>query len=620
MSRKQKKMLYRILIGIGLFLAAEVVTHLIDLPGWGELIVFGAVYLIVGGSTLLKAGRNILHGQIFDENFLMCLATIGAFGIQQYPEAVEVILFYLIGSLFESVAVGRSRKAVSDLMDICPDEAVVIRDGVQQTVSPEAVAVGETIFVAPGEKIPLDGVVRKGDSTVDTSALTGESIPAHVTKDSEVKSGCINLTGTMEIEVTKPAGESTAAKIMELVETSSSSKAKTENFITRFARYYTPCVVIGAVLLAVLPPLLTGGNWSDWIYRALTFLIVSCPCALVISVPLSFFGGIGCASKNGVLIKGSNYLEVLAKAKTVVMDKTGTLTQGKFTVAEQYSVNEDPQTLLTTAALAEFYSNHPIAISLRQAVDPGQLRAERVDQVQEIAGKGIRALVDGKQVLAGNAVFLEEEGFSCESPKQPGTAVQVAIDGTYAGYILIADTLKPDAKQAITGMKEAGVQKTVMLTGDNAKTGAYVAGQLGLDAYYAQLMPTDKVAHMQTLKAELADSKGTLVFVGDGMNDAPVLAQSDVGVAMGGLGSDAAIEAADIVILDDQPSKLVLAMRIDKKTMLIAKENIVFALAVKAVVLLLGALGLTGIGMAVFADVGVSVLAILNACRALRTK
>lgn len=620
MSRKQKKMLYRILIGIGLFLAAEVVTHLIDLPGWGELIVFGAVYLIVGGSTLLKAGRNILHGQIFDENFLMCLATIGAFGIQQYPEAVEVILFYLIGSLFESVAVGRSRKAVSDLMDICPDEAVVIRDGVQQTVSPEAVAVGETIFVAPGEKIPLDGVVRKGDSTVDTSALTGESIPAHVTKGSEVKSGCINLTGTMEIEVTKPAGESTAAKIMELVETSSSSKAKTENFITRFARYYTPCVVIGAVLLAVLPPLLTGGNWSDWIYRALTFLIVSCPCALVISVPLSFFGGIGCASKNGVLIKGSNYLEVLAKAKTVVMDKTGTLTQGKFTVAEQYSANEDPQTLLTTAALAEFYSNHPIAVSLRQAVDPGQLRAERVDQVQEIAGKGIRALVDGKQVLAGNAVFLEEEGFSCESPKQPGTAVQVAIDGTYAGYILIADTLKPDAKQAITGMKEAGVQKTVMLTGDNAKTGAYVAGQLGLDAYYAQLMPTDKVAHMQTLKAELADSKGTLVFVGDGMNDAPVLAQSDVGVAMGGLGSDAAIEAADIVILDDQPSKLVLAMRIAKKTMRIAKENIVFALAVKAIVLLLGALGLTGIGMAVFADVGVSVLAILNACRALRTK
>ena len=620
MSRKQKKMLYRILIGIGLFLAAEVVTHLIDLPGWGELIVFGAVYLIVGGSTLLKAGRNILHGQIFDENFLMCLATIGAFGIQQYPEAVEVILFYLIGSLFESVAVGRSRKAVSDLMDICPDEAVVIRDGVQQTVSPEAVAVGETIFVAPGEKIPLDGVVRKGDSTVDTSALTGESIPAHVTKGSEVKSGCINLTGTMEIEVTKPAGESTAAKIMELVETSSSSKAKTENFITRFARYYTPCVVIGAVLLAVLPPLLTGGNWSDWIYRALTFLIVSCPCALVISVPLSFFGGIGCASKNGVLIKGSNYLEVLAKAKTVVMDKTGTLTQGKFTVAEQYSVNEDPQTLLTTAALAEFYSNHPIAVSLRQAVDPGQLRAERVDQVQEIAGKGLRALVDGKQVLAGNAVFLEEEGFSCESPKQPGTAVQVAIDGTYAGYILIADTLKPDAKQAITGMKEAGVQKTVMLTGDNAKTGAYVAEQLGLDAYYAQLMPTDKVAHMQTLKAELADSKGTLVFVGDGMNDAPVLAQSDVGVAMGGLGSDAAIEAADIVILDDQPSKLVLAMRIAKKTMRIAKENIVFALAVKAIVLLLGALGLTGIGMAVFADVGVSVLAILNACRALRTK
>lgn len=620
MSRKQKKMLYRILIGIGLFLAAEVVTHLIDLPGWGELIIFGAVYLIVGGSTLLKAGRNILHGQIFDENFLMCLATIGAFGIRQYPEAVEVILFYLIGSLFESVAVDRSRKAVSDLMDICPDEAVVIRDGVQQTVSPEAVAVGETIFVAPGEKIPLDGVVRKGDSTVDTSALTGESIPAHVTNGSEVKSGCINLTGTMEIEVTKPAGESTAAKIMELVETSSSSKAKTENFITRFARYYTPFVVIGAVLLAVLPPLLTGGNWSDWIYRALTFLIVSCPCALVISVPLSFFGGIGCASKNGVLVKGSNYLEVLAKAKTVVMDKTGTLTQGKFTVAEQYSVNEDPQTLLITAALAEFYSNHPIAVSLRQAVDPGQLRAERVDQVQEIAGKGIRALVDGKQVLAGNAVFLEEEGFSCESPKQPGTAVQVAIDGKYAGYILIADTLKPDAKQAITGMKEAGVQKTVMLTGDNAKTGAYVAEQLGLDAYYAQLMPTDKVAHMQTLKAELADSKGTLVFIGDGMNDAPVLAQSDVGVAMGGLGSDAAIEAADIVILDDQPSKLVLAMRIAKKTMRIAKENIVFALAVKAIVLLLGALGLTGIGMAVFADVGVSVLAILNACRALRTK
>lgn len=620
MTKKQKRLLIRIIVSAILFGCFALIMHIQGdvFPHWVEIVGYGVIYLFAGIETLWKAIRNISRGQIFDENFLMCLATIGAFGIGSYPEAVEVILFYLIGELFESIAVGRSRKAVSDLMDLCPDTAVVIRNGEKEEVNSDEVEVGETIFIAPGEKIPLDGILLKGSTTIDTSALTGESIPSDCKEGDAILSGCINLTGAIMMTVTKTAGESTAAKIMELVEESSSRKASTEKFITRFARYYTPCVVIGAVLLAFIPPVIGFGSFHHWIKRALTFLIVSCPCALVISVPLSFFGGIGCASKNGILIKGSNYLEALTEVKTVAMDKTGTLTEGKFHVTKIHAVSGTEEDLLRYAALAETVSNHPIAVSLREAY--GKLISEsEVESSEEFAGKGVFAKVKNTEVYAGTSSYLESKGIKCEIPDAIGTAVHVSADSVYLGYLLVADVCKSDAAEAVSSMKSAGVTKTVMLTGDHQAVADEIAKQVGIDEVHAQLLPVDKVACMQKLQKELPP-KGKLAFVGDGMNDAPVLAQSDVGIAMGGLGSDAAIAAADIVILDDKPSKISLVMKIARKTNNIAKQNIVFALSVKALVLILGALGITGIGAAVFADVGVSVLAILNAVRAMKIK
>lgn len=616
MSRQQKKLCLRIVIGIVLFGVAMTVNHLISLPRWGTLLLFLAVFLVPGWSVIRKALRNISHGQVFDENFLMMVASIAAFAIGEFPEAVAVMLFYQVGELFEKIAVGRSRQAVSDLLDLCPDEATVLRDGKPEVVPVDEVLVGEHILVRPGEKIPLDAQITAGVTTLDTSALTGESMPRSGAVGDLVHSGCVNLSGAIELTVTKPASESTAAKIMELVEVSASRKAKTEQFITKFARVYTPCVVIAALILAVLPPLLTGGTFSDWIYRALTFLIISCPCALVISVPLSFFGGIGAASRCGILVKGSNYLEALSRVETVAMDKTGTLTQGKFHVVKQQVLSGSASAQLTMAALAESASNHPIAQSLLEAYGK-EPEASRVQEIQETAGQGVSAIVDGKKVCVGNSSFMQALGLTAAEPEEAGTAVHVAVDGVYTGYLLIADTAKPDALEAVQGLRKAGVKTIAMLTGDSVSAAQAVAEQLQLDEIHAQCLPADKVAQMQAYRRVLKKGR-TLVFVGDGMNDAPVLAQSDVGVAMGGLGSDAAIAAADLVILDDKPSKLATAVRIAKKTTNIARQNIAFALGVKALFLVLGALGLAHIGAAVFADVGVSVLAILNAMRALR--
>lgn len=618
MTRQQKRILLKIILGAVLFAAAIVLTHLLSLPHWAELLVFLAVYLIPGWSVLTKAARNILHGQVFDENFLMTIASIAAFAIGEYPEAVEVILFYQVGELFEKIAVGRSRQAVSDLLNLCPDEATVLRNGKTETVLVDEIAVGEHILVRPGEKIPLDAEVVSGCSTLDTAALTGESMPQNIQIGDEVYSGCMNLSGVIELTVTKPASESTASKIMEMVEKSASSKAKTEQFITKFARIYTPCVVIAALLLAIVPPLLTSQPFSEWIYRALTFLIISCPCALVISVPLSFFGGIGSASKQGILVKGSNYLEALSRAQTVVMDKTGTLTQGKFHVTKQHAVSITDAEQLKLAAMAESASNHPIAQSLREAYGK-EIDTACITDIQEEAGHGVSAMINGKRVLAGNAAFLENNHIQTDSPDGSGTAVHVASDGTYHGWLLIADTVKPDAAEAIQSLRQCGVTCTAMLTGDSESAAQEVGQQLQLDEVHAKCLPTDKVTLMQAYRKKLSKGR-TLVFVGDGMNDAPVLAESDVGVAMGGLGSDAAIAAADLVILDDKPSKLGTALRIAKKTMQIARENIIFALGVKAIVLVLGACGLAHIGAAVFADVGVSVIAILNAIRAMRIR
>lgn len=618
LTKSQKKTLCRILVAAVLFILAEIVLYFVEVPTWVEIIIFAVIYLIPGWPVLRKSAIHIVHGQIFDENFLMAVASIAAFILGEYPEAVAVMLFYQVGELFESIAVGKSRQEVSDLLDLCPDEACVLRDGEQVTVLCEDVTPGEHIFVKPGEKIPLDARVCVGESTLDTAALTGESMPLAVKPGDDVCSGCVNLSGAMELEVTKPASESTAAKIMTLVEESSSSKAKTEQFITRFAKYYTPAVCAAAVLLAVIPPLFDDFNFREWIYRALNFLIISCPCALVISVPLSFFGGIGCASKNGILVKGSNYLEALSRAQIVVMDKTGTLTRGKFQVTEQSPENVDAATQLEQAALCESASNHPIAQSLREAYGK-EPDTSRVQQVQEHAGHGVSALVDGQPVVVGNKSFLEEQGFATKEEQGVGTFVHVAIDGVYAGYILIADTLKPDAKAAMEDLHHHGVETLVMLTGDSTSSAEQVGTELALDEVHAKCLPEDKVRWMQSYREKLGKNR-TLVFVGDGLNDAPVLAQSDVGVAMGALGSDAAIEAADIVLMDDKPSKLGLAMKIAKKTTTIAYENIVFALAVKLIILILAAFGIAGIVGAIFADVGVSVIAILNAMRTLRIK
>lgn len=623
MTKKLKKRLYRILLGAAAFAVAIAVSRLVV---WQNdnvtLLAFLAAYLIVGGDVVKQAARNIAGGQIFDENFLMMIATVGAFLVGEYPEGVAVMLFYQVGEWFQSYAVNKSRKSIRSLMDIRPDFAAVIRQGETVVVDPDQVKVGETIVVKPGERIPLDGVVSKGSTTLDTMALTGESLPREAAENDTVISGCVNMTGVIEICVSKEYGESTVSRILELVENAGSRKSESENFITKFARYYTPAVVILAVLLAVIPPLILGGGWYDWIYRALTFLVISCPCALVISIPLSFFGGLGGAGKAGILIKGSNYLEAMASAEVVVMDKTGTLTKGNFAVHSVVPVADSgvsEEELLALTAFAESGSNHPIALSLRQAYEAGgnQMDTVRVSDIQELSGYGISAVVDGKRILAGNSRLMETNNIACEQIRETGTVVHTACDGRYLGYITIVDELKPDAKEAIAALYKNGVKDVVMLTGDRKETAESVAKELGISKVYAELLPGDKVDRMEALLAEKSP-KGKLVFVGDGMNDAPVLARADIGIAMGGMGSDAAIEAADIVIMTDEPSRIAKAMVISKRTLAIVKQNIVFAIGVKLLVLLLAALGLASMWAAVFADVGVAVIAILNAMRALR--
>ena len=613
MSKKQKRMLIRVIVSAVLF----AVCMLLPLTGWVRLLVFLAPYGVIGWDVLWRAVRNIAHGQVFDENFLMALATVGALAIGEYPEAVFVMLFYQVGELFQSYAVDQSRKSITALMDIRPDYANMEGpDGQLEQVDPEDVAVGDTIVIKAGERIPLDGVVLEGSSTVDTAALTGESLPRQVESGDDVISGCVNLSGLLKVRVTKAFEESTVAKILDLVENSASKKAKAEHFITKFARYYTPIVVLAAVALAILPPLFTSIQWVDSIQRALNFLVVSCPCALVISVPLSFFGGIGGASKDGILVKGGNYLEVLARTEIVVFDKTGTLTRGVFNVTAIHPDHCDQGQLLELAALAECWSDHPISRSLKEAYGR-EMDSSRVSSVEEVAGRGVKAVVDGHTVCAGNDKLMEDIGVSWHPCHRVGTTVHVASDGVYLGHIVISDEVKPDAKEAVAALKAAGVRKTVMLTGDAQAVGEDVASRLGLDEVHTQLLPADKVERVEKLLKEVSP-KGALAFVGDGINDAPVLSRADIGIAMGGLGSDAAIEAADIVLMDDKPSKIAHAIRIARRTLSIVKQNIVFALAVKLLVLVLSAVGLVSMWAAVFADVGVSVIAILNAMRALK--
>ncbi|MDF2870752.1 MAG: cadmium-translocating P-type ATPase [Anaerocolumna sp.] len=614
MSKREKKQLLRILLTAVLY----AIAILLPFEGIPKLAVFLIVYLVIGGDILLKAGRNILHGQVFDENFLMAVATVGAFFLGEYPEGVAVMLFYQVGEWFQSYAVSKSRRSISELMDIRPDYANVLREGKLVQVDPEEVLVGDTVVVKPGERIPLDGIVLEGISTVDTSALTGESVPRDVQPGQDIISGCINQTGVLNIKVTKEFEQSTVAKILELVENASDKKSKSENFITKFARYYTPIVVIAAVLLAVLPPLLLGQEFSIWIARALTFLVISCPCALVISIPLSFFGGIGGASKSGVLVKGSNYLEALADTEIVVFDKTGTLTKGSFAVSKILPEEITVEELLEIAAYAEDYSNHPIALSIKKAFGK-EIDTSRIGEIEEIPGHGVKAVIDGKEVLAGNAKLMKRENILNKEEQQAGTVVHLSIDGKYAGYICIEDEIKEDSPRAIQDLKAAGIRKTVMLTGDADVVGQKVASELKLTKAYTELLPADKVDRMEELMQEKSP-KGKLAFVGDGINDAPVLARADIGIAMGGLGSDAAIEAADVVIMTDEPSKIAEVMKISKKTLRIVRQNIVLALGVKGVVLILGALGFASMWAAVFSDVGVSVIAILNAMRALNIR
>ena len=617
MTKKQKKTLRRILGSTVLFAVVWAVTALASLPPWGEFLLYLLPYALIGWDILWKAVRNIKNGQVFDENFLMALATVGAFGCGEYREGVAVMLFYQVGELFQSVAVSRSRASIAQLMDIRPDSANVERDGQVVTVDPEEVAVDEIIVLRAGEPVPQDGTVVEGASALDTAALTGESMPRDVATGDEVVSGCVNLSGLLRVKVSRPFGQSTVAKILDLVENSAAKKAKAEHFITKFARYYTPAVVLCAVALAVLPPLVGLGAWRTWVLRALNFLVVSCPCALVISIPLSFFGGIGGASRQGILVKGGNYLEALAKADTVVFDKTGTLTQGRFAVTEVSPVGMSEQELLELAAQAEQFSTHPIARSILTAWG-GTPDRDRVAQVEELAGRGLRVQVDGKTVLAGNERLMTENGIVLPGqPAAPGTVIYLALEGRYAGRLVIADQLKPGSKEAIQALKAAGVGRTVMLTGDSEAAGQAAAQELGLDQVYAQLLPGDKVDRVEALLKEKAPGH-TLVYVGDGINDAPVLSRADVGVAMGAMGSDAAIEAADVVLMDDDLKKLSRAVAIARKTMTIVKENTIFAIGVKLAVLALSAAGLVGLWWAVFADVGVSVIAILNASRMLK--
>ena len=616
MTKKQKTNFIRILVSAVLVAA----IWLSPLTGWLEGVLYLIPYFIIGYDILLKAVKGIFCGQVFDENFLMAVATVGAMALGDWREGCAVMVFYQVGELFQSYAVGKSRRSISDLMDIRPDYANIEQDGALEKVDPDDVEVGTVIVVQPGERIPIDGVVTEGESAVNTSALTGESLPRQVKVGDEVLSGCVNLSGLLHIRTTKEFGDSTVAKILDLVENSSMKKAKAENFITKFARVYTPAVCGAALALAVLPPLVrlvmgSAPMWGDWVNRALTFLVISCPCALVISIPLSFFGGIGGASAKGILVKGSNYLEALAKTDCVVFDKTGTLTKGVFQVLEAQPAGMDGQTLLGWAARAECYSNHPISQSLKAAWG-GEVDAEQVTDVEELGGYGLTAKVDGHTVAVGNRRLMEKLGLAPVQPQQAGTVVFVAVDGAYAGWILLGDVVKEHAQAAIRGLKAEGVAKTVMLTGDAEAAARQVADSLGVDEMHTQLLPADKVQWVERLLAERKDGR-LLAFVGDGINDAPVLARADIGIAMGALGSDAAIEAADVVLMDDDPAKIALAMRISRRTLRIVYENIVFALAVKAVCLVLGAMGIANMWLAIGADVGVMVLAVLNATRAL---
>lgn len=624
MSKKQKNVLYRIIVSLILLVAVSILDALVEMPWILRLALYLVPYLVIGYDILKKAGKGILKRQVFDENFLMAVATIGAVCLGEFKEGAAVMLFYQIGELFQSIAVGKSRKNIAALMDIRPDYANMMVDGKLEKVDPDDVEIGSEIIINPGEKVPIDGVITEGNTTLNTSALTGESLPRDVSCGDEIISGCINMTGMIKVKTTKKFGDSTVSKILDLVENSAMKKSRSENFITKFAKYYTPAVCYGALALAILPPVVrlfmgTSPMWGEWIIRALTFLVISCPCALVISIPLSFFGGIGCASSNGILVKGSNYLEALSATKYIVFDKTGTLTKGVFEVTASYPENGfDKETLLGMAAYAESSSSHPISLSLKKAYGQ-EMDLSRVSDIEEIAGHGVCARVDGKKVYVGNMRLMQRENLTVTTEHKEGTVCYVAVDGTYAGCIVISDVVKPTTKDAIAGLKKNGIKKTIMLTGDANETAQRVAAEIGIDEVHSELLPADKVAqveHILNAKGE----KENLAFVGDGINDAPVLSRADIGIAMGAMGSDAAIEAADVVLMDDDPAKIALAMKISVRTLKIVRENIVFALAVKAVCLILGALGIANMWVAIFADVGVMVLAVLNATRALKIR
>lgn len=624
MSKKQKNVLCRIIVSLILLVAVSILDALVDLPWIVQLALYMVPYLVIGYDILKKAGKGILNRQVFDENFLMAVATIGAVCLGEYKEGAAVMLFYQIGELFQSVAVGKSRKNIAALMDIRPDYANQMVDGKLEKVDPDDVEIGSEIIINPGEKVPIDGVIVEGNTTLNTSALTGESVPRDASCGDEIISGCINMSGMIKVKTTKEFGDSTVSKILDLVENSAMKKSRSENFITKFARYYTPAVCYSALALAILPPMvrLVMGippMWGEWIIRALTFLVISCPCALVISIPLSFFGGIGCASSNGILVKGSNYLEALSATKYIVFDKTGTLTKGVFEVSATYPENGfTREDLLRFAAYAESSSSHPISVSLKKAYGK-ELDLEKISSIEEIAGHGVCAQVDGRKVYVGNMRLMQREQVQVLTEHKEGTVCYVAIDGVYGGCIVISDVIKPNAKEAIRGLKACGVKKAIMLTGDAKETALRVASEIGMDEVHSELLPADKVSQVERLLDEKSE-KENLAFVGDGINDAPVLSRADIGIAMGAMGSDAAIEAADVVLMDDDPNKIALAMKISVRTLRIVHQNIIFALAIKAICLILGAIGIANMWVAIFADVGVMVLAVLNATRALKIK
>lgn len=624
MSKKQKNVLCRIIVSLILLVAMSILDALVDLPWIVQLALYMVPYLVIGYDILKKAGKGILNRQVFDENFLMAVATVGAVCLGEYKEGAAVMLFYQIGELFQSVAVGKSRKNIAALMDIRPDYANQMVDGKLEKVDPDDVEIGAEIIINPGEKVPIDGVIVEGNTTLNTSALTGESVPRDASCGDEIISGCINMSGMIKVKTTKEFGDSTVSKILDLVENSAMKKSRSENFITKFARYYTPAVCYSALALAILPPMVRlvmgiSPMWGEWIIRALTFLVISCPCALVISIPLSFFGGIGCASSNGILVKGSNYLEALSATKYIVFDKTGTLTKGVFEVSATYPENGfTREDLLRFAAYAESSSSHPISVSLKKAYGK-ELDLEKISSIEEIAGHGVCAQVDGKKVYVGNMRLMQREQVQVLTEHKEGTVCYVAIDGVYGGCIVISDVIKPNAKEAIRGLKASGIKKTIMLTGDANETAQRVAAQIGIDEVHSELLPADKVAQVERLLDEKGE-KENLAFVGDGINDAPVLSRADIGIAMGAMGSDAAIEAADVVLMDDDPNKIALAMKISVRTLRIVHQNIIFALAIKAVCLILGAVGIANMWVAIFADVGVMVLAVLNATRALKIR